>query len=271
MMTDNKTPQDCLPVARPIYTIKDLPSSAEGVANDMFAPVTTAISCPRAFIELSIVGFFLFLPIFFAEALALFGLELPMADISELGKLIYVKVVISGSLLVCITWFLIHRDGQSFKSLGLRFDNFGSECSAVILTLVLVVTVYGLSLMQLVWFFPNVAFGMIEENAKLAGLFPPLSFGLRLLFVLFVGFYEEILFRGFAITRLNVLCKYSWISIIISSVLFGLVHSYQQPVGIVLITLLALVFGGMYALRGRLVAVMLAHALWDFVMLSQTQ
>ncbi len=57
------------------------------------------------------------------------------------------------------------------------------------------------------------------------------------------GVCEEFLYRGFVFGALSRTGLYPWAVIVISSVLFGLAHSYQGRTGVVGTTLLGLVFG----------------------------
>lgn len=79
---------------------------------------------------------------------------------------------------------------------------------------------------------------------------------------------EEILFRGFLLHQLTALFGSSnrarWLSIAVSSILFGLAHSMQGLVGIITTGLVGLVFSWAWFRSGQnLWALMVAHALVD--------
>src|SRR5207245_1300151 len=90
------------------------------------------------------------------------------------------------------------------------------------------------------------------------------------LFALIVGagFGEETLFRGYLFERFGKLfgpgagAKIS--TVLLTSVLFGLAHySVQGRPGVEQATIVGLVFGTIFALKGRIWMLMCAHAAFD--------
>lgn len=82
------------------------------------------------------------------------------------------------------------------------------------------------------------------------------------------GFGEEIIWRGFVMSRVARVLgdgKAAWVfSLILASVLFGLLHIYQGTVGVVLTGVSGLVFGILYLASGRnLWAPIIAHGTKD--------
>jgi hypothetical protein len=87
------------------------------------------------------------------------------------------------------------------------------------------------------------------------------------------GFAEETVFRGYLFERFGKLFGHrTWakvLTIIITSVWFGLSHfTVQGFMGAVHATILGLVFGTIYAFRGRLFMLMIAHAAYDLTALA---
>jgi membrane protease YdiL (CAAX protease family) len=254
-MTDNHITRESLPVARPV----------EGDQPD----ISPALPTPqRALTEIAIVFFCLFFPYIVAVIAEALGAEFPAANLEELGKGIYFKVLLSGSMITLVIWFLLRRDGQTLKSVGLRFTNLVGECKAAFWAVVLIYLVQGLVMLVLALSFPKMAEEIARKRTEVAGIFPEISPWLLVLFTLFVGFYEELLFRGFLITRLNAITKHPWLSVVVSSVIFGAVHFYQDPLAMVQIMIIALVLGGMFVIRGKLMAPILTHMAFDFVSLG---
>jgi membrane protease YdiL (CAAX protease family) len=77
------------------------------------------------------------------------------------------------------------------------------------------------------------------------------------------GFVEEFIWRGYGITRLEVLTKSPWKSILISSLGFGFWH--LNPFNIIYTFLVGLFFGWVYTRQRSLVPLVLGHWLTDFV------
>lgn len=86
-----------------------------------------------------------------------------------------------------------------------------------------------------------------------------LSVALRLAVSVSAGFFEELFFRGFLQPRAGVAA---------STVLFVLAHSsYQQPLMLLGVTMLSLIFAGLVWWRRNLLAAIVAHAVFDAVQL----
>ena len=86
--------------------------------------------------------------------------------------------------------------------------------------------------------------------------------------VVFAGFFEEVAFRGWILTRFAELGRYSrgaWAgAALASSVLFGLIHTYQGVSGMISTGLSGLLFAGVYFATGRnLWASIVAHGVMD--------
>jgi uncharacterized protein len=79
------------------------------------------------------------------------------------------------------------------------------------------------------------------------------------------GVCEEFLYRGFAMTVLNQAGIVPWAVVLISSILFGLAHTYQGKSGILGTTLMGLVFGVARLLLQSLVPVIVWHSAVDLV------
>ena len=83
------------------------------------------------------------------------------------------------------------------------------------------------------------------------------------------GFGEETLFRGFLFERLGTLLGTSRRAkiaiVVLTAVLFANAHWNQGLPGVEQAAVMGLVFGGMYALTGELVIVMVTHAAFDLM------
>lgn len=79
------------------------------------------------------------------------------------------------------------------------------------------------------------------------------------------GFCEEFLYRGFAMAAFSRMGVTAWMAVIISSVLFGLAHTYQGKSGIVGTTVLGLVFGIARLAFQSLLPVMVWHSAVDLL------
>jgi membrane protease YdiL (CAAX protease family) len=77
------------------------------------------------------------------------------------------------------------------------------------------------------------------------------------------GVGEELIFRGFGLRFLNSLGLSGLALLGVGAVLFGLAHSYQGIVGVLLTGVIGLVLGVVYVDSGSLLWAMLVHFLFD--------
>lgn len=83
------------------------------------------------------------------------------------------------------------------------------------------------------------------------------------------GFCEEVIFRGYLMTRLRFLGKFkSWtIPVIVSSLAFGFPHLYQGLPGFIIISILGVLFALVYIRTRSLWPCIIAHFFLDFLAL----
>ena len=95
---------------------------------------------------------------------------------------------------------------------------------------------------------------------------------LLLLFTtLSAGIMEELLFRGYLMPRLQLLLKNSWLTIIISSLLFGLAHySYGSWSQMINPLFIGLIFAWHYQKYRNIKVLILCHFLIDFLSVLTT-
>jgi len=168
-----------------------------------------------------------------------------------------------GSILIVM--FLLRHRRQSVRTVGLNFGSFPLNVvvglGALMMTYVSIFSI--MPLMSMV--FPE-AIKQMEENAEtLMGLVPRLSMAGFLGVAVMIGVYEELLFRGFLMTRLR-RATGSWIAaVLISTAAFTALHSLdQEPTALVWVTMLSLIFSGVTIWRRSIVPAIVAHALFDF-------
>ena len=82
------------------------------------------------------------------------------------------------------------------------------------------------------------------------------------------GITEELIFRGYLLPRLTVFTKKIWVSICISSAIFGILHISYGTLGQVIVPLcMGILFALHYYKYRNLKIVIAGHFLWDFVSL----
>jgi membrane protease YdiL (CAAX protease family) len=262
---ENLTPSqgqqnDLLPVARPILSqarpCLDFPCPAE----------TRPITRTRAILEIVAVFGLLFLVpalvrLFFTE-----NLDHMPAFIDNLG--IYGRVLVMGSLVSLLIFLFLRLDREPIRAVGLHLKDLEGEIWTAFWSLVIIFS-FNLAVMVMISIFlPDLATKLAKERTEVFKLFPTSSPLWLILITAFVGFYEELVFRGFLITRLKVVAGNIWVTLFISSLLFGIAHNYQDLLAMTQITVIAFIVGMMFVLRKSLISPILAHMAFDFINLA---
>ena len=112
--------------------------------------------------------------------------------------------------------------------------------------------------------------GFHRELSRFAALQGNLRLTLIAVFYVLIGagFYEEFMFRGFLMQSLAMFFGGSraawWVASVIQALLFGALHAYQNPLGMLITGTLGFLLGLLVILSGRnLWAAIIAHGLFD--------
>lgn len=180
-----------------------------------------------------------------------------------------------GIIMVALTFYLRIR-GQSWESLGLRrLPNRKDKLKLipqVLLTVVamaLAITLVSVGAETLGWeFMKEVPQGVEDRWGDVKGNIPLFLVWVAISWVI-AGFSEEVIFRGFMISRLTTLfgsVKYAAIfAVIVAGVFFGYLHFYNQGYrGFITAGMIGITFGIMYLLFKRnLWPLVIVHACID--------
>ena len=106
--------------------------------------------------------------------------------------------------------------------------------------------------------------GLHQESDALK-LFFNASIQLKLFVALTAAITEELIFRGYLISRLQLFFKNKWLPIIISAILFGLGHiSYGTIINVIIPVFVGLVLGWHYQKYRNIKVLMACHFILDF-------
>jgi membrane protease YdiL (CAAX protease family) len=186
-------------------------------------------------------------------------------------------VWLANILMLVLVWAGLRLRGHGWDRFGLELPRDRRRVVRTLVQSVLVSVVAALAtilppvLTTLIWGTPQQAdlseFGFLRSDPALlfltlAGVYLVSSFG------------EEVIYRGFLITRIAELGHSTkWatgIALVSSSAVFGLIHYDWGPAGMVQTAFMGLVLGGAYLLTGRnLWALILAHGYLDTVLILQ--
>jgi uncharacterized protein len=93
----------------------------------------------------------------------------------------------------------------------------------------------------------------------------PVEFAPYCALAITAGVCEEFLYRGFAMAALGRAGVMAWASVIVTSVLFGLAHTYQGRSGVMGTGIMGLILGAARLWSGSLLPVMVWHSVVDLV------
>ena len=212
----------------------------------------------------------------FAVALGFIQLMSPLAGDNPLLR--QGVIWVANVLVLILIWLGLKIRGENWSDFGLTFK-VPSWKEAI--------RIFLLSLLVLFFALMGFAIGSvimanitgIPESADMSGYdYLKNNLGMFLLSLLGVyivsSFGEEVIYRAFLITRISQMGSNSRnsriIAIIISSIIFGLVHYSWGPMGIVQTTFMGLALGICYiVMKRRLWILILAHAYMDTLLLTQ--
>jgi len=173
---------------------------------------------------------------------------------------------------------LMKRDGIKWADFGLSLPRGRGEwlrtVGVALLAVVAVILFMALVLSPVV---EALGLEMSEDATDRFAFFlgKPLVFAAYLVVVVWFGaaMGEELLMRGFVLNRLGDFFGrgvVGWaIAVMIHSVIFGSLHAYQGPAGILATGMVAMIFGTVYLLfKRRLVPLILAHGLINTISLT---
>lgn len=248
-----------IPFARPIATPVLLP---DATACLLHAPVETdrLLSRFRAAVEIVAA-----IPLAIIGAIAGYSLAqsldptderwLGIADSMGLGF---------GAVLACL--LLVWLGGRRISSIGLTTRNWqlnlGIGIASLLGTWFMLITLGG----AIAVLFPSLLEEQSAAQKAIEANFPRLSLRQMFVLCLYIAVYEEIVFRGFLLTRLHALVRRWWLAVVIGAVLFGLLHLYEGWLAVGVVTVLGLIMGTLFAWRRSLVAPITMHLFHNFAM-----
>ncbi|MCA9255214.1 MAG: CPBP family intramembrane metalloprotease [Phycisphaerales bacterium] len=109
---------------------------------------------------------------------------------------------------------------------------------------------------------------IIADKQVLLDVLPDFSITTMLLFGVLTGIHEELLFRGLLLTRFNALTRNKAASVLACAVLFGMVHAYQGPMGMLQTGAIGLVLGTITTMTRSLWPAIIGHATFNSLQLA---
>ncbi len=163
-----------------------------------------------------------------------------------------------------VVYLIAHRRRQPRESVGVSTRALPINVMIGLLAPIAAYCFIGLVMLTMMALWPDTIQKMTENSERLMAIIPPLNPMLFIPLAMLIGIYEEVLFRGFLLTRLR-RGTGSWtIAVVISPALFTALHAGEQTLpALVMVTILSLMFSGLTIWRRTIVPAIIAHTLWD--------
>jgi membrane protease YdiL (CAAX protease family) len=167
----------------------------------------------------------------------------------------------SFNLLLVALMLIVRRQPIAGLGLDRPFNSRTLAAAAIALPACYAASVTGAMVYAAVTGFDTEA--MLAEKTDLADLVAHIPLRWILPLALFVGIHEEILFRGFYLSRVRALSRSGIVAILATSVVFGLMHMYQGLLGVFQTTAIGLALAIIVTYARSLWPAIIAHAVFD--------
>jgi membrane protease YdiL (CAAX protease family) len=257
MSTDAQPP---IPIARPAT----VPTLAPPTALDRWwAP--RPMSRLQAFGDILLITAVLVVP---QGAAMLIGRSVhTAAEAPSAGRLLVANSMIWATVAL-VAIYLTWRSGQPLSSIGFRREN---PLAAIGAGLVATIAIYAAVLVTAVTLAILTRASretMTAPVREILDLLGPPSWLTTFAIAGTAGVFEEIVFRGFLLTRLRVVLGGWTAAVAVGSLLFAVPHIWEGRWAVVLILPVAAVLSITFVLRRSVLAPILAHFLFNFLQLA---
>ena len=192
------------------------------------------------------------------------GVVLDLNEGLDERKVLMAVLPFRGAAWVVIVGVLLKARGQRWASVGLTRGWLAVDVPLGLVALAGGFAAFAVGTLALYVFWREGYLLLTENDSAIAEMLPRTHLVLLVGLQVIVGFYEELIFRGFLLTRLRRGLG-SWIlAVVLSSALFAAPHAYDQtPPAVVPIFFLGVVFCILTIWRKSLLPAMIGHALFN--------
>lgn len=154
---------------------------------------------------------------------------------------------------------MLRLAGQGGESIGWTSRRLGQNVLIGLGALVVFYAVLYSALLAAAVAYPKLLDGAPTAQKAIERALPPLPMAQVMLLMIVTVLWEEVVFRGFLLTRLQSIFKTWWLAVPVGSLLFAVVHSYEGVLAMVMIGFLALVMSLLFVWRRSLVPCLVLH------------
>lgn len=170
-------------------------------------------------------------------------------------KLALITIFRDLGILFLVLYFVWHNK-ENFSEIGLSLKRAGDEA------------VIGGFLFFPIFFLASV----IQKALQYVGLNIPsvevltepkdtIQLTLAIILVIVVAITEETIFRGYLLNRFAKISRNKYSALFLSTAVFAIGHGYEGTAGVIIVSILAIIYGMVYLWRGTLIAPMTIHFL----------
>lgn len=233
------------------------------------SPIDVSMRWWMALLQIMTLAFFLvggFLAGMFA------GLFLGHAEDAWLNMISSAGMGLGG---LAYVFMQLNLSNASARTIGWTFRDWSQNAAigiAALITFYCVAFAIAFTIMILIaQHNPEILEAEPESARAIKETFPEMSLPVVVLLMTFVAVWEEIVFRGFLLTRLRAMVKRWWLAVFLGAILFSFGHIYQGLLGMFLTFVLGLVLGALFVWRKSLVPGITYHIVQNVLAYQMTQ
>jgi len=254
--TDDVVLAACVPLARPISTA---------------VPVTPGVVEPMCLFDLSRLqaGWDILVLLIIAVAIEMVIGSVARSRASGVGDsdprvLTMILTLANGAVLLVVIGGILRGRRQNMASIGLCVKTWWQPILLGVAAAVAAFAALFASAGVIYVLYPAGFAAMQENSQRITQELPKLHPVVLCLVAMFVGLYEEVIFRGFILTRLRRATGSAAVAVVLSSALFAAPHMMTQVAVVVIpISMLGIIFGVLTLWRRSVLAAIIGHALFD--------
>ena len=261
---------EAVPMARPLTALELGPAALPSIEHDMLIPTSSrgrAIGDIALFtiivLAVQVVAGILTFAVFDSSSEAITD-DVASAQAARNREMLPSMLAVMAVSSVVAIGFILKRRRQSLRSIGLHAGSLWINGSIGVAAAIAVPILIWVTLVGLHVFFPQLAQQMEENTERIKELFPNVGPAGFVAVAILVGVYEEIVFRGFVMTRLR-RATGSWTAgVFISTIIFVGLHAMDQTISaMIAITILSLAFSLLTIWRRSILPAIVAHTLFN--------
>ena len=202
------------------------------------------------------------LPLIISSAIFYFDNDFRLSD--QHNNIRFLISAINSLLGIALMFYILYIRNENYKDLGIMIS--AREMLFGVALFLATYTIYIAALLAIHTALPTSLYeDLAQQNFS---MFQHTSV-FSVIYLLVNPFFEELIVRGFTMTRLKYLTDKKFWIIGISVVVQASYHLYQGLFSVALLTIIFLIFSIFYYRTGRLTPVIIAHLIFDLLILCK--